>query len=1183
MRFFLIAFLCLTTSCFAEGRRLEILFLGDKGHHKPADRFPELLKGLGPRGINLTYTDQLADINPTNLAKYDALAIYANIDAITPDAEKALIDYVKGGRGLVPIHCASYCFRNSAEYVRIVGGQFKRHGTGTFSTKIVAPEHPVMKGFAGFETWDETYVHEKHNNDRTVLQIREEEPFTWVRDEGKGRVFYTAYGHDGRTFNNPGFHELLTRGIIWAVGDAAAKQLQDLKLPPFKYDPTADVPNYERRNPPPQLQEPLSPEDSKKHVQWPVDMDLSLFASEPAIANVIELNWDELGRLWVVESVDYPNEINPGGPGNDRIRILEDTNGDGRLDRSIIFADRLSVPTSLCFANGGVIVQQAPHTLFLRDTDGNNTADEKKVLIAGWGTFDTHAGPSNLHPGLDGWIYGCVGYAGFEGTVGGEKLKFSQGAYRFKPDGSKLEFLGRTSNNTWGFALNENGDIFGSTANNEHSWYLPIPKRYWNQVDGLEQPVTPGIDANKKVWPIMERIRQVDVMGGHTAEAGHNLYTARSFPPEFWNKVALICEPTAHLLYKGVLQQTGSHFSLENGWNLLASDDEWFAPVFAATGPDGAIWVSDFYSYLIQHNPTPSPERGGFRAQNGKGNAFVSTLRDTQRARIWRLSYKGMKPSQQWKLSKEQPATLVAALKSDNLLWRRHAQRLLTERGNLDVVPQLKMLVADPAVDEAGIAGGSLHALWTLHNLGAADLETLGKALKHPAAGVRRAAAQMLPREPQSAQTIVDAGLLRDAEPLVRLSGLLALADQPSTDAVGQALFKLGADPVITRDKWLPTALTIAAARHASGFLTAAVNAAPPLSGGAAGMSAGGMGPNLLPNGNFEQVQGNQPVGWKSETFGGTATHQLVPLGRNGGNCVEVAGTPAADAGWSVQLTLEKNTDYLLSAWIKTEGVTGAMGGLLNVHRLNNTQPKSVAVTGTSDWRQVSFKISTGSQEQIQLNCLFGGWGQSTGKVWFDDVACVKIGASEANSAGGVDLTAIARTFARVATPAQLTAFHSLLASKPSAVGRSISEGLANAGAPKVVETVQDLARTHHVIEIKSVEGLKYDLLNFTVKAGRPIALVFRNADQLQHNLVLVKPGSIEKCCSAANLQAAHPDAIQRNYIPKLDDILAASKLLNPGEMEIIKLGQKEPGEYPYVCTFPGHCHVMRGTMKVEL
>ena len=1176
----LLALLALTVHSFAAGRRIEMLFLGDQGHHKPADRFFQLSAALGTHGIDLTYTENLADLNAATLAKYDGLILYANHEKIAPEQEKALIEYVESGHGFVPLHCASACFGNSPRFLALVGGRFKSHQTGEFETKITAPTHPVMAGFTGFKTWDETYVHDTLSNDRTVLQVRDQEPWTWVRTQGKGRVFYTAYGHDERTFGNDGFKELVRRGIMWAIGDAAAQQLTALAIKPFQYDPSKQVPNYEKRTPAPQYQLPLDPVESRKHIQIPVDAELALAAAEPTIANVIDMDWDERGRLWVVETVDYPNE-RTDTDGHDRICILESTRGDGRLDKSTIFADKLSVPTSLVFANGGIIVQQAPHTLFLRDTKGTGHADERRILFSGWGTQDTHAEPSNLHMGFDGWVYGCVGYSGFDGEVGGERLKFSQGFYRFKTDGSKLEYLGYSSNNTWGFAFSENGDVFGSTANNQPSIYLPIAKRYYDMVDGLEAPQIPGIDTNRKVPLLMERIRQVDVMGGFTAEAGHNLYTARSFPQDFWNRAALLCEPTCHVLYKGLVDPAGTSFTTANGWNLAASDDEWFAPVQAKTGPDGAIWISDFYSFLIQHNPTPSPDRGGFAGKTGHGNAFISDLRDTQRARIWRLGWKGMTPSKQFRLSKDDAPTLLAALKSDNLLWRQHAQRLLTERAKDDVVPALKTLAADETLDAVGIAGGAFHALWTLHGLSAADLETLMKALKHPAQGVRRAALQILPRSMQSAQAILDSGALRDKEPLVRLTALLALADQPPSDLIGAELFKLKDDPALAKDKYLPTALTIAASRHANGYLAAALEGATPLAADPAAAPSA-PAPNVLKNGDLETAPA--AADWQQRNYTGKAELAYVKKGRGGGSCLEISSTVGADTSWYQDIPVQPDSDYLISGWIKTDSVKGATGALLEIHSLGGAQPKSAPVTATSDWQQVSFKISTGKQDKISLNLLFGGWGHSTGTAWFDDLACTKIGASTGGSVAGSsgDLPAIARTFARLATPTQLTALNTLLASKPSATARTIADGLRNPSKPKVAENLEALAKTHQLVKIKAEEGLKYDVLNVTVSASRPIALVFTDADQLQHNLVIVKPGSIEKCCTAADAQAAQPDAIAKNYIPALADILQATKLLNPGETEVLKFDLKTPGDYPYFCTFPGHCHVMRGVLKVQ-
>ncbi|HMP31425.1 MAG TPA: ThuA domain-containing protein, partial [Saprospiraceae bacterium] len=439
-------FLCLITvlPLFSQtGRRLEILFLGDNGHHRPIERVPSLMAALGPKGVNVTYTDDLADLNLKTLNKYDALLLYANWDVISPDQEKALLDYVASGKGFLPIHSASYCFRNSPEFIKLVGGQFWRHTMDSITTQTVKPMHPIMKELMKFTVYDETYLYTKLEADNDVLAVREikadqykdkpdtkTEPYTWTRTHGKGKVFYTALGHDERTWGNAGFQDLLYRGILWAVNDEALAAFNARNPQPFAYR-EAKLPNYEQR-PGPQMQQlPLSPEESMKHIQVPVDFNLQLFAAEPNVMHPIALTWDEKGRLFVLITKDYPNERKPEG-GSDYILLCEDTNGDGKADKFTKWADGLSIPTGMVFANGGLIVSQAPHILLLKDTDGDDKADTKEILISGFGTFDSHAGPSNLRYGFDNWIWGCVGYSGFKGKVGtADTIQFGQAFFRF--------------------------------------------------------------------------------------------------------------------------------------------------------------------------------------------------------------------------------------------------------------------------------------------------------------------------------------------------------------------------------------------------------------------------------------------------------------------------------------------------------------------------------------------------------------------------------------------------------------------------------------------------------------------------------------------------------------------------------------------------------------------------------
>ena len=870
--------LLLTVACLlaasittAAETPIKVLFLGDNGHHKPADRFAQLQPVLAPRGIELVYTDKLSDLDPAVLAAYDALAVYANIDTLPANAEAAVLDFVRNGKGLVPLHCASFCFRNSPAWIDLVGAQFQKHGTGEFRTVSVAPSHPIMQGFGGFKSWDETYVHTKHNDrGRTILEERIEgdhhEPWTWVRQEGKGRVFYTAWGHDQRTWGHPGFHNLVERGIRFAAGrdpaaagpsiDHPAMMKPVAGLSPFEYQP-AKVPFYApggtRKGDDhiATMQKPLGPEESRKHAITPEGFRVELFASEPLLeGKPLAMCFDGDGAVYVAESVDYPNDLvepakdDPAAPvdGHDRIVKLTDTDGDGRADRRDVFADKLSVPTSLLAHDGGLIVAMAPNTLYLKDTDGDGRADLRKVLFTGWGTGDTHAGPSNLTWGLDGWVYGIVGYSGFNGEVGGERHQLAKGFFRFTPDGSRFEALRSTNNNSWGFGFSEEGLVFGSTANGNPSEHMPLANRVYERVRGWSATTLNGIAGS----PEMElapkasgdgtvAIRQVDHHGHFTAAAGHRLYTARAYPQEYWNRTAFVCEPTGHIVATFALSPRGAGFTSRMAWDLVASDDEWTAPIQAEVGPDGQVWVIDWYNFIVQHNPTPA----GF--ETGKRGAYVTPLRDKTHGRIWRVVHGATPTSPRQSLAKASPDELVATLGDDNMFWRERAQRRLVERGagrpdgGRDVIPTLIRLVESSAVDAIGLNPGAIHAIWTLRQLGAlagptADSLALARvqsALAHPSAGVRMNAVKALPRDAGTLVKLAGSSVIDDPAPLVRLAVLEALGEWSSSPEAAAIVTKMLANPRTLADPVLADAATSAAAVQAAGVLPTLLSAQP--------------------------------------------------------------------------------------------------------------------------------------------------------------------------------------------------------------------------------------------------------------------------------------------------------------------------------------------------------------------
>ncbi|HZI27039.1 MAG TPA: PVC-type heme-binding CxxCH protein [Gemmatimonadaceae bacterium] len=837
-------------------QRLRVLFLGDNGHHRPTQRAQQLLPALARNGIDLFYTDKLEDLNDNELDRYQALVLYNNHLNVGESQLAALMRFVGDGGGLVVLHCASASFQNSEEFIRLVGAAFKSHGTGTFSAVRVDSSHPAIAGVPTINSWDETYLHTKHNPvNRTVLEVRREnghdEPWTWVRTYGKGRVFYTAWGHDQRTWGNEGFQRLIGQGIRWTIGDWALTQIaRDPETKQVKLD--VPLPTYKR---PPAPWNVLDTAITVAQAALPTTESLRMmtlrphfraepFATEPMIGNIIDFTWDARGRMWAVETNDYPNTVLPDSvPGNDRILIIEDANRDGRADRVKVFATGLNLATSLTFAGGGLVVGQAPHMLFFKDTNADDKADERKILFTGWPRTDTHGAISNLRYGFDNQVWGSVGYNGFRGTVGSttyDRGQFGAGYFRFPIDASSLDYVARTSNNTWGVAFSEDGFVFGSTANSRPSNFVHIPIRYYRGI-GDREPVLPDIADRLDVFPQID-ILQVDQFGRYTAGAAHEIYTARAFPREYWNRAAFVAEPTAHVIGQFELVDNGSGFRARNRWSFMSARDSWVAPVQVKVGPDGAVWVSDFYTLVAQHNPTPRNMMGC--CQTGAGQAYDTPNRDRLHGRIYRIVYDSAKTRQAVtrRLDNATSAQLVDALADDNMFWRQTAQRLLVERKATDAIPALIRRASDHTVDSLGLNPAALHALWTLHGLGAlgsnADAMTATRnALRHPAASVRRAALMMLPRDAQLLTDILAAGILpdrgspwpveytvpnstlSDADMHVRLEATLVMSELPPSDRSANVIRELFGSLDNARDPWMPDAIAIAAAAHGPAFL----------------------------------------------------------------------------------------------------------------------------------------------------------------------------------------------------------------------------------------------------------------------------------------------------------------------------------------------------------------------------
>ena len=591
------------------------------------------------------------------------------------------------------------------------------------------------------------------------------------------------------------------------------------------------MPNYEQRDPAPKYQLPFTADDSMKFIQVPAEFKLELFAKEPDIIEPIAFNFDERGRLWIIEAIDYPNVVLNGNPGDDRIKIVEDTNGDGRADKFTVFAEHLNLPTSLVFANGGVDRDGgAAHAVperHQRRRQGGRQADSQHRM--GHRATRTPV-PSSLMYGPDNHIWGTVGYSRFNGPVGRQVVRLRPGRLPVQARWLRLRVRSPARPTTPGASACPRPSTCSGrprTTTRASTWRSPTATSRASRACRCRRAAAagsaPAIRARPQFYNahyVTPYIRQVDVFGGYTAGAGHQLYTARAFPKPYWNRIAFINEPTAHLVGQGIIEKRGAGFVTRDGWNLLAGAEEWVAPVQAQVGPDGAVWVSDWYNFIGQHNPTPQ------NFSNGAGNAYETSMRDESRGRIYRVVYRGAPPQKKLSLSKNNAAGLVAALSSDNMLWRLHAQRLLVERDQKDVVPQLLALVRNKSVDEIGLNGAALHALWTLHGLG--ELSSLtseaGKrrGRRAEASGRRRAegGGDGAAEDRRGGQRDCRGGPARRTRICTPAwPRLLVMADAPPSPELGRLLYKASSDADNYNDRWLSRAMFIAATRHKAAFL----------------------------------------------------------------------------------------------------------------------------------------------------------------------------------------------------------------------------------------------------------------------------------------------------------------------------------------------------------------------------
>jgi len=555
---------------------------------------------------------------------------------------------------------------------------------------------------------------------------------------------------------------------------------------------------------------PTEPGDAAKTFRLQKGFRAELLAGEPLVSSPVEMTFDEDGRLWVIEMIDYPYDEREKVPPQGRVKVLEDTDGDGRPDKGTVFADRLGWPTSLVFADGGIFVAVAPHIYFLKDTDGDGSVDRKETVFTGFGHSNVQARMSQLRWGPDHWIYGQNGGNG--GMVTSNRkpdlapVPLNGRDFRFRPTG-EFEPLaaggGRFSN-----TFDDFGRRFACSTTSpvrhivlEHrvvgrNPHLPVPALVAAiAAEGGGGPVYPA--SPPEPWRValtrmllrqgtipgtVASLEQGGRVNGYfTGSTGLTVFRGTALGPAAYGTL-FVGECGQNLIHRRMLAPAGSTFRadrLDPLGEFLASTDNWFRPVNFANGPDGALYVCDMYRECIEHPWSIPPAI----------KAHLDLTSGKERGRLWRITADGAPAYVRPRLGGAKVEELAAALARPDGWWRDTASRLLYERQDKAAIPALEKLLSHerPATRSA--------ALWALEGLGVRRGDAL---LRDPHPGVRENAVRLADLEPLFA--------LDDPDARVRLELAARMGETDDARAV-DVLARLAPGA----DGWLRLAVAAAA------------------------------------------------------------------------------------------------------------------------------------------------------------------------------------------------------------------------------------------------------------------------------------------------------------------------------------------------------------------------------------
>lgn len=558
---------------------------------------------------------------------------------------------------------------------------------------------------------------------------------------------------------------------------------------------------------------------------------VELVAAEPLIADPVAMEIDEDGRMYVVEMHGYPLDLS----GTGKVKLLKDTNGDGYPDKSVVFADSLILPTGIMRWKKGIIVTDPPYVWYLEDTNGDDRADLKKPLLTGFARSNPQHNLNNPVFGLDNWIYLAHQWAitpivcKKEFADEGSEIHFSGNPkaptlgkngedrnVRFKPDTYEIEALSGESQ--FGHTFDSWGHHF-LTENAKHLYHEAIAARYLKRnphllIPDATQPISDHGDACE-VFPITENPNHqlLTDVGVISSACGVTWYGGAAFPDTYNQNTTFVAEPVHNLVHVDRIRDNGASFTaihIDPKKEFLASKDAWFRPVNFYVGPDGALYVVDYYRQIVEHPEWMSEEV----------NKSGALYNGTDKGRIYRIVPKNGLPMN-WLgrlgLSKKTDEELVDLLQNPNNWYRKTAQRLLLDRKS-KATESIRTVARNAQLPEARV-----HALWLLDGLNALDPKTLTTNLTYETAGVRENALKIsekyLARMPELSPALLT--LSNDPSPKVRYQLLCTLGNLPQTPAITNAQLTI-LERDLT-DKWVQMAALSSAAGRESELLAQAL------------------------------------------------------------------------------------------------------------------------------------------------------------------------------------------------------------------------------------------------------------------------------------------------------------------------------------------------------------------------